>query len=105
MRTTTNTIVTLALLIAATFGAASNAAAQQQVNIKTLFWMLAADAFPDYVPQTTVREEFHISAYDDRNGYLGLAGIHWEMCYLNQKDDGNWWRSTVPETSDLRFYY
>jgi len=110
MRTTTNTIVTLALLISATFGAASNAAAQQQVNIKTLFWMLPADAFPDYVPQDDKEgKESHISVCDYRNGYLALGGgeFIWEMCYWNLKDG----RKLVAvnqnfETGpDLRFFY
>ena len=83
MRTTTNTIITLALLIAAMSGPASNAAAQQQVNIKTLFWMLPADAFPNMSHKTTRGKESHISVCDYRNGYLELGGgqFIWEMCY------------------------
>ena len=86
MRTTTNTIITLALLIAAMSGPASNAAAQQQVNIKTLFWMLPADAFPEYVPQDDKEgKESHISVCDYKNGYLELGGGQFigEMCYWN----------------------
>ena len=110
MRTTTNTIITLALLIAAMSGPASNAAAQQQVNIKTLFWMLPADAFPEYVPQDDKEgKESHISVCDYRNGYLELGGgqFIWEMCYWNLKDGRklvavNRNYETGPE---LRFFY
>lgn len=89
MKKINKTFITLALLITATLGIASNAVAQKKVNIKTLFWMLPANALPEYLPQGDKQGmESHIIVCDYKNAYLELGGAQftWEMCYWNLKD-------------------
>ncbi len=77
------------LLIIAYMGSAQQCVSQQKVNIRTLFWMLPANAFPEYVPQNDKQsKESYISVCDYKNGYLELGGgqFTWEMCYWNLKD-------------------
>ena len=89
MKTINKTFVTIALLTAAILGVSSNAVAQKKVNIKALFWMLPADALPEYLPQSDKQGmESHIIVCDYKNAYLELGGgqFTWEMCYWNLKD-------------------
>ena len=89
MKTKQKTIVILVLLVAITISAITTASAQQKVNIKTLFWMLPDDVFPEYVPLDDKKgKESHINECDYKNGYLSFGGSQytWEMCYWNLKD-------------------
>lgn len=77
------------LLIIAYMGSAQQCVFQQKVNIKTLFWMLPADALPEYIDisDRDALEEL-ILVRDLQNGYLEIGGAQftWEMCYWNLKD-------------------
>jgi hypothetical protein len=83
------TFVMLVLLVMTMFGATSSAVAQEQVNVKTLFDMLPADAFLLLPSDNPGGLEKYIKVCDYRNGYLRLEFEDqgsWEMCYWNLKN-------------------
>ncbi len=82
-------LLLIALLAISCGGKQENTnAAEEDVNIKTLFEMLPADVFPEYLPQDKAGREAHILVCDQKNNYLELGGSQfpWEMCYWNLKD-------------------
>jgi hypothetical protein len=83
------TFIMLVLLVVTMFGATSSAVAQEQVNVKTLFDMLPADAFLLLPSDNPGGLEKYIKVCDYRNGYLRLEFEDqgsWEMCYWNLKN-------------------
>lgn len=85
---TRRTLITLALLVMTMLVTTSNAKAQQ-VNVKTLFYMLPVDAFLGLSLNDQSELEKYIKVCDYRNGYLSLKSEErgkWEMCYWNLKD-------------------
>ncbi|MGI6291393.1 MAG: hypothetical protein ACOXZH_03055 [Bacteroidales bacterium] len=84
MKTINKIVIMLALFVTT-----SNAIAQQQVNVKTLFALLPSDAFRFLPSDKPADLEKYIKVCDLKNGYLQLEfedESSWEMCYWNLKD-------------------
>lgn len=78
-------IIMLVLIVMAT----SNVNAQQEVNVKTLFHLLPADAFRFLSSNKSADLEKHIKVCDFKNRYLSLEIENqciWEMCHWDLKN-------------------
>jgi hypothetical protein len=88
MKTTKKIFIMLALFAMTVVGATFCGNTQQEVNVKTLFDMLPYDALPEHVALGELDRDEYICECDYENGYLELAGGHyeWQMCYWNLND-------------------
>lgn len=82
-------IITFTLLVLLMSGKTFSTKAQQNLNVKTLFRLLPADAFSLLSTDDIDELEQYIKVCDIKRGYLSLEsehGIRWEMCYWNLKN-------------------
>jgi len=89
MKKTIKNFIMLALFVVIAAGATSCANTQKEVDVKTLFDLMPAEAFIMTDGDTPAELEEYMTVCDNENRYLRLEfedQVTWEMCYWDLKD-------------------